>query len=117
MKHYTNKKTNEVYGYESIEDAEKYNEDFDNLVEMSDELFEEFKKQKPGHKWSLNGWVEDGALMQEYLEQEEQSKINALEKELDRLKIDLVFAQAMGDDISDIVARVKEVREELEKLK
>lgn len=62
-------------------------------------------------------WIITKEKQAELDAQEKQSEIDVLENELNQLKQDLIFAQAMGDDISDIVARVKEVREELEKLK
>lgn len=77
MKHYTNKKTLEVYGYESIEDAQAFNDEFENLVEMTDELFQQYREQKPGHKWSLNGWVECKTLMSQFKAEEE---VQALEQ-------------------------------------
>lgn len=70
------------------------------------------------------GWIEITKKEAELIsnpplpdEEERENSIRMLEQELNQLKQNLIFAQAMGDDISDIVARVKEVREELEKLK
>lgn len=83
MKHYTNKKTLEVYGYGSLEDAKQYNDDFDNLVEMGEELFQEYREQKPGHRWSLNGWVEDETLMQELKAQEQAQALQQKRDDLD----------------------------------
>ena len=37
MKYFTNKITSQVFGYTSVEVAQQYNDDFDNLVEMTDE--------------------------------------------------------------------------------
>lgn len=83
MKHYTNKTTLEVYGYESIENMKQYNDDFENLVEMSDELFQEYREQRPGHKWSLNGWVEDELLMQKIKDQEQAQAFQQKKDDLD----------------------------------
>lgn len=83
MKYYTNKISLEVFGYESLEEAQQYNDDFENLVEMTDELFQEFREQKSGHKWSLNGWVEDEALTQEHKAQEQAQQLQQKKDDLD----------------------------------
>lgn len=64
MKHYTNKNTLKVFGYESEEIAKEYNNDYENLVLMSDELFEEYKNKPLGATWSINGWIVDEELAQ-----------------------------------------------------
>lgn len=69
------------------------------------------------HEFINGEWIITEEKQAELDAQEKQSEIDALENELNQLKQDLVFAQAMGDDITDIVARVKEVREKLEALK
>ena len=87
MKHYTNKKTNEVYGYESIEDAKKYNDDFENLVEMTDEQFIQFRDHRPlGGKWTAEGWVIDEELLAQEEAEENQRKIQSLHDDLDNIE-------------------------------
>ena len=87
MKHYTNKKTNEVFGYESIEDAQQYNDDFENLVEMSDEVFERFKN-KPSHfhEWNLDRWIITDEKEAELEREEKEREINELESQLDQVE-------------------------------
>ncbi|UNM95515.1 hypothetical protein MMG00_09810 [Ignatzschineria rhizosphaerae] len=82
MKHYTNKKTLEVYAYENDEVAKEYDNDYENLVVMTEELFQEYREQRPGHKWSLNGWVHDELLMNEY---EAQKRAQTLQQKRDDL--------------------------------
>lgn len=65
MKHFMNKKTCKVYAYESLSDAEKFNDDFSNISEMSDALLESFKNPPPGGRWTVKGWVIDDALLAE----------------------------------------------------
>ncbi len=85
--HFTNKKTNEVYGYESIEDAKKYNDDFENLVEMSDDVFERFKN-KPSHfhDWNLDRWIITDERKAELDREEKERGINELESQLDQVE-------------------------------
>lgn len=82
MKHYTNKKTLEVYAYENDEVAKEYDNDYENLVVMTEELFQEYREQRPGHKWSLTGWVHDELLMNEY---EAQKRAQTLQQKRDDL--------------------------------
>ena len=87
MKHFTNKITNEVWGYESIEDAKKYNDDFENLVEMTDEQFIQFRDQRPkGGKWTYQGWVIDEALLAQEEAEEKQRKIQSLHDDLENIE-------------------------------
>lgn len=116
MKHYTNKKTLETFGYESDEEAKELNKDYDNLVLMSDELFQEYREQKAGHKWSLSGWVEDEELMSEIKERERLKKISDIESEIQKLEQDLIVANLRGKDISDILKDLEEVEKELASL-
>lgn len=87
MKHYTNKKNGQVFGYESIEDAKKYNDDFENLVEMTDEQFIQFRDQRPkGGKWTYQGWVIDEELLAQEEAEEKQRKIQSLHDDLDNIE-------------------------------
>lgn len=94
MIYFTNKKTNEVFAYESDDEAKKYNKDFKNLIQMSFELFSSFQKNKPsGGEWTANGWfVDDDLLKQEQTEiinQKQSTKENLLiaaETEISRLE-------------------------------
>lgn len=87
MKHYTNKNTNEVWGYESIEDAKKYNDDFENLVEMTDVQFIQFRDHRPrGGKWTYQGWIIDEALLAQEEAEENQRKIQSLHDDLDNIE-------------------------------
>lgn len=104
MEHFTNRSTLAVYGYESLEEAQAFNDDFENLVEMTDELFQEFREQPIGGKWTLAGWVIDNDIVKAHRKRE-------LESELATLRNDLIFATAMGDDTAHIAARITEVRE------
>lgn len=92
----------------------KNNQEHGYVVRMSKGSLISCKVEQPTefHRW--NEEIGEWEISPENLSL---SQSQALEVELNQLKQDLVFAQAMGDDISDIVARVKEVREELEKLK
>lgn len=107
--HFTNKKTNKVFGYESLKDAEKYDSDFTSLVEMSNELFQEYRERRPGHKWSLNGWVEDEALTQELKAQEQT-------QELQKKKDDLDTIEAKIKRLERIKDRTESEQQELDKL-
>lgn len=49
-------------------------------------------------------------------ELQKQQKIAVLNAELNQLKQDMIFAQMMGDDISEMKGRVLEIRTELELL-
>lgn len=109
MKHYTNKKTLEVYGYESPEDAQAFNDDFDNLVEMTVELFQEYREQKPGHKWTLSGWVEDEDLMRELKRAEEYQAKLELNNKIAELKLQLQVHLLMGEE-EEAKALVLEIR-------
>ena len=110
MKHYTNKITNEVYGYESIEVAKKYSNDFENLVEMSDELFQEFRDHRPqGGKWTHKGWVIDEELLAKELEEKKQQELNELNQKLESIERDIARLERIKD-------RTEEESEELEKL-
>lgn len=123
-------------GFTQVFDEEKqewqYIEDhrYDDVYNIETKQKEDIKylgKLKPEHTLIappsmdhefINGeWIITEEKQAELKAQEKQSEIDVLENELNQLKQDLIFAQAMGDDISVIVVRVKEVREELEKLK
>lgn len=79
MQHYTNKKTNEVFGYESESEAKRFNQDYKNLVKMSDELFKEYRDNRPvGGEWTYRGWKVNSGLKA----QEEQAMKEAQRQEL-----------------------------------
>ena len=110
MKHYTNKKTNEVFGYESIEDAQKFDDDFENLVEMTDEQFIQFRDNRPmGGKWTYKGWVIDEKLLEEEQEVERHSQVQQLRSALDVI-------DQWGDRLARIRNRTEEQEQELERL-
>lgn len=98
MKHYTNKKTNEVYGYESIDDAKLYNDDFENLVEMTDEQLGEFSNKPIGGKWTYKGWVIDPDLLAEAEEEEKAREEQEKLKIIDDLKLQLRVHLLMGEE-------------------
>lgn len=125
MRHYTNKKTLEIYGYESVEDAQAFNEDFDNLVEMSDELFQEYRKQTLGGKWSLNGWVIDEALAKQLKREQLLSESKQLISEKKDAEADIKNGETLEDDeliresteqLEKILLRIDEIKSELKAL-
>lgn len=110
MKHYTNKITNEVFGYESIEVAKEYNDDFENLVEMTDEQFIQFRDNRPmGGKWTYKGWVIDEKPLKEEREAEKQSQIQQLQSDLDDIEKRITRLERIKD-------RTEEEEQELERL-
>lgn len=110
MKHYTNKITNEVFGYESIEDAKAFNDDFENLVEMTDEQFIQFRDHRPrGGKWNYTGWVIDEALLAQEEAEEKQRKIQQLQSDLDDIEKRITRLERIKE-------RTEEEEQELEKL-
>lgn len=116
MQHYTNKKTNEVYGYESIEDAKKYNDDFENLVEMTDEQFIQFRDHRPkGGVWTVDGWVVDPTILAEEEAQENQAKLDSLYTRLDQVERDIKILERFPDrdelEEQDLQALYKESRQ------
>lgn len=81
MIHFTNKKTGEVFGYQSNDEAKKYNSDYKNLVQMSDEQLSGYKNKPLGGKWTINGWVIDDELLkheQEQIIEQQKSKKETL---------------------------------------
>ena len=108
-KHYTNKKTHEVFGYDTEESAKRHDVDFENLVEMSDELFQEYREQRPGHRWSLSGWIEDEELMQE-LKAQEQAQV------LQQKKDDLDIIETKITRLERIKQRTETEEQELDRL-
>lgn len=125
MKHYTNKKTLEVYGYESLEDAQAFNDDFDNLVEMSDESFQEFREQPLGGKWSLNGWVIDEALAKQLKHEQLLSESKQLISEKKDTEANIENGEILEDDeliresteqLKKIELRIDEIKSELKAL-
>lgn len=68
------------------------------------------------HVYIDGKWVMTAENEVEKAEYEKQQKISALNAELNQLKQDMIFAQMMGDDISEMKDRVLEIRAELEKL-
>ena len=99
MKHYTNKNTNEVFGYESIEDAKKCNNDFKNLVEMTEEQFIDFRGNRPkGGKWTYKGWVIDPGLLAEAEAEEKAREEQEKLKVIDDLRLQLKVHLLMGEE-------------------
>lgn len=68
------------------------------------------------HVYIDGEWVMTAEKEAEKAEYEKQQKITSLNEELNQLKQDMIFAQMMGDDISEMKDRVLEIRAELEKL-
>lgn len=65
------------------------------------------------HNFIEGEWVEDTEAKQQT---ERQARINALNAEMTQLRSDIIFGQAMGDDVSTQIERVKDIRQELLKL-
>lgn len=120
MKHFTNKKTNEVYGYESIEVAKEYNDDFENLVEMTDEQFIDFRDNRPkGGQWTYTGWVIDPELLTEAEERNRQQAIADLQSEkaqaLQQMQLEMLLGNT--DLATEHAKRVKDIEAEIEALR
>lgn len=110
MKHYTNKKTNEVFGYETESEAKRFNQDYKNLVKMSDELFKEYRDNRPvGGEWTYRGWVIDEELLAKELEEKKQQELNVLNQKLESIERDIARLERIKD-------RTDEESEELERL-
>lgn len=113
MKHYTNKNTNEVFGYESIEDAQAFNDDFENLVEMTDEQFIQFRDHRPrGGKWTAEGWVIDEALLAQEEAEEKQRKIQSLHDDLETLERDISRLERIRDRNEDEESKLQQLYDE-----
>ncbi|OYQ75240.1 hypothetical protein [Wohlfahrtiimonas sp. G9077] len=120
MKHFTNKNTNEVYAYESIEDAQKFNEDFENLVEMTDEQFIQFRDHKPkGGIWTTEGWVIDDDLLEKEKVQALQLILQKLLDEKSSLQSDMNMHLLLDEkeEAKAVAQKIKEINSEIEKLK
>ncbi|MBS7819043.1 hypothetical protein [Wohlfahrtiimonas chitiniclastica] len=120
MKHYTNKKTNEVFGYESIEDAQKFNDDFDNLVEMTDEQFIQFRDHRPkGGKWTYKGWIIDEELLAKAMAEENRLMLQKLLDEKLSLQSDMNMHLLLDEkeEAKAIAQQIKDINSEIEKLK
>lgn len=104
MKHYTNKTTLQVYGYDNDEAAKQYNDDYRNLVLMSDELFQEYRKQPIGGKWTLKGWVIDQKELAKHkrLENEAQIKKHTEEMNIALLTDDTETAKFHAQKIKEL---------------
>lgn len=110
MQHYTNKETNEVFGYENDLEAKQLNEDYKNLVKMSDEQFVQFRDHRPmGGKWTHEGWVIDEELLAKELEEKKQQELNELNQNLESIERDIARLERIKD-------RTDEESEELERL-
>lgn len=96
--------------YYSIDDASKV--EIKELGKLPDNLTD---KPRPDqfHIFQDGEWVLDQSAKDQA---EKQSKIDALNAEMAKLRNDIIFGQAMGDDVSKEIARVKEIREELANL-
>lgn len=113
MIYFTNKKTLQVYGYISIAEAVVYSEYFEDLIEMSDELFQEYITQPTGYKWSLAGWIEDEELMKALKAQNESQKQEEIKSRIAKLENDLIIANLRGKDITEILKQLDEAEAEL----
>lgn len=112
MKHYTNKKTNEVFGYESIEVAKEYNDDFENLVEMTDEQFIDYRDNRPkGGRWTYQGWIVDDDLLAQELEAEKKAEADAIQAERAKLMQEMQYHMLLGeeDKAREIALKIKEL--------
>lgn len=120
MKHYTNKKTNEVYGYESNEVAKEYNDDFENLVEMDEETFVHFRDEKPkGGVWTWDrGWVVNEDLLKEELQLEKEAQIQDLKQQIQDLDLQiqehLLFDEK--EEAKELVLQKRKLQEEINEL-
>lgn len=112
MKHFTNKKTNEVFGYESIEDAKAFNDDFENLVEMTEEQFIQFRDHRPkGGKWTVKGWVIDDDLLAQEIEAERKAEADAVQAERAKMMQEMQYHMLLGeeDKAREIALKIKEL--------
>lgn len=112
MKHYTNKKTNEVFGYESIEDAKKFNDDYKNLVEMTEEQFIDFRDNRPkGGIWTAKGWAVDDNLLSQEIEAEKKAEADAIQAERAKLMQEMQYHMLLGeeDKAREIALKIKEL--------
>ena len=113
MKHYTNKKTNEVFGYDNDSEAKQLNEDYKNLVKMSDEQFVQFRNHRPmGGKWTHKGWVIDEELIAQELEQEKQQELNELNQKLESIERDIARLERIKDRTDEENAELERLIEE-----
>lgn len=112
MQHYTNKKTNEVYGYESIEVAKEYNDDYKNLIEMTDEQFIDFRDNRPkGGKWTYKGWVIDDDLLAQEIEAEKKAEADAVQEERAKLMQEMQLRLLLDEqeEAKEIALKIKEL--------
>lgn len=119
MIYFTNKITNEVFGYESIEDAKYYNEDLDNLVEMADEQFIDFRDNRPkGGKWTYEGWVIDEELLAEAIAEENRQKLQMLLNKKTSLQAAMQMHLLLDEreEAKAIALQLKELNEEISRL-
>ena len=119
-KHYTNKKTNEVFGYESKEEAKHVNDDFENLVEMADEQFIEFRDHRPrGGKWTYQGWVIDDDLLAQEIEAEKKAEADAIQAERAKLMQEMQLKLLLGeqDEAKAIALKIKEINNKIKTLR
>lgn len=117
MKHFTNKKTNEVFGYESIEDAKKYNDDYENLIEMTNKQFIDFRDSRPkGGRWTIDGWVVDEVLLKEELDKEDTVALEDIKTEIVSLTVRIQEHIIMGetDEARELILRKRELEEIVE---
>lgn len=120
MINFTNKITNKVFGYESIEEAKEFNDDFKNLVEMTNEHFIQFRDHKPkGGKWTYQGWVIDDALLKKEQAQEAKLMLQKLLDEKSSLQSDMNMHLLLDEkeEAKAVAQKIKNINSEIEKLK
>lgn len=133
MIYFTNKNTNEVFGYESMEEAKVYNDDFENLVEMTDEQFNEFRNNQIKYgKWVWDkGWVIDETLVDEEnllnyetelytlknikAEMVTENKENLLLNKEDNTRSSAEELDTIDKEIEELENKIKDLREKLNK--
>ncbi|OYQ90167.1 hypothetical protein B9T10_02270 [Wohlfahrtiimonas chitiniclastica] len=120
MKYFTNKKTSKVCAYESIEEAKAFNDDFENLVEMTDEQFIQFRDHKPkGGKWTYQGWIIDDNLLKKEQAQEAKLMLQKLLDEKSSLQSDMNMYLLLDEkeEAKSVAQKIKDINSEIEKLK
>ena len=107
--HFTNKKTNEVYGYESKEEAKELYENYADLHLMTPLRFEQYKNPPIGGRWTYKGWVIDPDLLAEAEAQEEAQAEAKKQAQISELKLRLQVHLLMGEE-EEAKALVLEIR-------
>mgnify|MGYP001165961806 CR=1 FL=1 len=117
MKHFTNKITNEVWGYESLEEAKEFNPDFENLVQMDEKTFMHFRDEKPkGGMWTWDeGWVVDEDKLKEVLQLEQEAHKQNLLQQIQDLNLQIQEHLLMDEkeEAKELVVQKRKLEEEL----